>query len=78
MSIQSDIEMLSVHAVEVYAKHHNLSGENVADLFHNHQVFERMLIQHDYLHQVDFTEVMEFIDKVIEEISSISWKLLYF
>ena len=67
MSIQSDIEMLSVHAVEVYAKHHNLSGENVADLFHNHQVFERMLIQHDYLHQVDFTEVMEFIDKVIEE-----------
>lgn len=67
MSIQSDIEVLSVRVMEVYAKLHNLSGENVVELFHNHQVFERMLIQHEYLHQIDFTEVMEFIDKVIEK-----------
>ena len=65
MSVQSDIEMLYVQAMEVYAKNYLLSGENVADLFHNHQIFEKMLIQHEYLHQIDFDEVMEFIDQIM-------------
>lgn len=67
MSVQSDIEMLSIQAIEVYAKRRRLSGEAVVDLFHRRQVFEKMLIQHEYLHQVDFEEVMEYIDKIIEE-----------
>lgn len=65
MSVQSDIEMLFVQAMEVYANHHSLSGEKVADLFHNHQIFEKMLIQHEYLHQIDFNEVIEFINQIM-------------
>lgn len=67
MSIQSDIEILSVQAMEVYAKRHKLTGEDVVSLFHKYQVFEKMLIQHEYLHQVDFEEVIEYIDKIIGE-----------
>ena len=46
MSIQSDIEMLAIETMEVYAKRYGLSGEAVVDLFHKHQVFEKMLVQH--------------------------------
>lgn len=67
MSIQSDIEILSVQAMETYAKRHKLTGEDVVILFHKHQVFEKMLIQHEYLHQIDFEEVIEYIDKIIGE-----------
>lgn len=67
MSIHSDIEMLSVQAMEVYAKRHGMQGDDVVELFHKCQVFEKMLIQYEYLHQVDFEEVMEYIDKLIEE-----------
>lgn len=67
MSNQSDIEMLSVQSMEVYAKRHGLRGDDVVELFHKCQVFEKMLIQHEYLHQVDFEEVMEYVDKLVEE-----------
>lgn len=67
MSIQSDIEMLSVRAMEIYAKRYGVSGEKIVDLFHDHQVFEKMLIQYEYLHQIDFGEVVEYIEKIIKE-----------
>ncbi|MDE7311242.1 MAG: DUF3990 domain-containing protein [Eubacterium sp.] len=67
MNIQSDIEMLSVQAMEMYAKRYKMTGEEIVGLFHKYQVFEKMLIQHEYLHQVDFEEVMEYIDKVIKD-----------
>lgn len=70
MSALSDIEILSIQAMEMYAKRHNLTGNKVIDLFHKYQVFEKMLIQHEYLHQVDFEEVMEYIDKLINTESS--------
>ena len=65
MSVLSDIEMLSVQGMEVYAKRHGLTGSEVIELFHKYQVFEKMLIQHEYLHQVDFEEVMEYILSLI-------------
>ncbi|MCI9136000.1 MAG: DUF3990 domain-containing protein [Lachnospiraceae bacterium] len=67
MSAQSDVEILSIEAIEVYAKRHELSGSDVVDLFHKYQVFEKILIQHEYLHQVDFEEVMEYIERIVEE-----------
>lgn len=70
MSAQSDIEMLSVQVMEVYAKRHIMPGDEVIELFHRCQVFEKMLIQHEYLHQVPFEEVMEYIDKIIDEDTS--------
>ena len=70
MSALSDIEMLSVQGMEVYAKRHGLTGSEVIELFHKYQVFEKMLIQHEYLHQVDFEEVMEYIGKLVETGSS--------
>lgn len=65
--MQTDCEMLSVEVMETYAEKYSLSGDEVAELFHNHQVFEKMLIQHEYLHQISFEEVMEFVEKVIED-----------
>ena len=67
MSIQSDIEMLSVHAMEEYAKRNHLSGKETIGLFHQYQVFEKIMIQHEYLHQVSFDEVMEYVEQVISE-----------
>ena len=51
MSVQTDCEMLSVQAMEAYARN------DVVELFHRNQVFEKMMIQHEYLHQISFEEV---------------------
>ena len=67
VSIQTDCEILAVEAMEAYAEKYNISGEEVAELFHKNQVFEKMLIQHEYLHQVSFEETLEFVEKVIAE-----------
>lgn len=67
MSIQSDIEILSVQAVEKYAAMNNLTSQDVYQVFHKHQVFEKIILQHEYLHQVSFEEVMEFIEKEVQE-----------
>lgn len=67
MSIQTDVEMLSLRAMETYAKRNHLSGEDVTELFHKCQVFEKIMIQHEYLHQVDFEETVEYVDKIIRE-----------
>ena len=65
MSVQSDIQMLSIRSMEVYASRNNLTTNEVNDIFHKHQIFEKIVLQHEYLHQVDFEEVMEFINKAI-------------
>ena len=67
MSVQSDVEMLSVRAMEVYAKRNHISGEEAIDIFHQNRVFEQIMIQHEYLHQVGFEEVMEYVERVIKE-----------
>ena len=67
MSVQTDCEMLSVQAMESYARKYNISGNDVVELFHKNQVFEKMIIQHEYLHQISFEEVLEYVEKVITE-----------
>lgn len=67
MSIQADTEMISIKAMEMYAKKNHISGEEVIELFHQYQIFEKIMIQHEYLHQVSFEEVMEYVEKVIRE-----------
>ena len=69
MSAQTDCEMLSIEVMESYAGKYNLSGNKVVELFQKNQVFEKMLIQHEYLHQVSFEEVMEFVENVIVDAS---------
>ena len=61
MSIQSDVEILSVQAVEYYAQKHHLSEGDVFDLFCKHQVFEKILIQHETLHQLDMEETFQYV-----------------
>lgn len=65
--MQSDIEMLSVQAMEAYAARNNLLPKEVNDIFHKHQIFEKIILQYEYLHQISFDEVMEFVDKSIKE-----------
>ena len=64
MSIQSDVEILSVQAVEYYAQKHHLSEGDVFDLFCKHQVFEKILIQHEMLHQLDMEETFQYVDRL--------------
>ena len=67
MSIQSDVEILSVQAVEYYAQKHHLSEAEVFDFFCKHQVFEKILIQHETLHQLDTTETFQYVEEIIKE-----------
>ena len=67
MSVQSDVEILSVQALERYAGKHNLSTEEVAQLFYKHQVFEKILVQHEYLHQLDLEETLNYVEEIIAE-----------
>lgn len=67
MSMQSDIEMLFVQAMEAYADENKMLAIEVSNLFHKHQVFEKMILQHEYLHQISFNEVMEFVNKTLNE-----------
>ena len=70
MSIQSDVEMLSIQALEYYAKSHNLSESDTVCLFHKYQIFEKILLQHEYLHQLDFSETINYIEEAMDEGSS--------
>ena len=70
MSMQSDIEMLSVHTMETYAARNKLTPQEVNDVFHKHQIFEKIILQHEYLHQISFEEAMEFVENCINEESS--------
>ena len=74
MSIQSDVEILSVQAVEYYAQKHHLSEGDVFDLFCKHQVFEKILIQHETLHQLDTTETFQYVEEIIKERSHLSFQ----
>lgn len=67
MSVQSDCEMMSVDIMEAYAEKHHLSGDEAIKLFHKYQVYEKMMIQHEYLHQVSTEEVLEYVEKIITE-----------
>lgn len=67
MSIQSDVEMLSIQAMEYYAKAHKLSEKEASDIFYRHQVFEKIVLQHEYLHQLDFSETIKFVEEIIDE-----------
>ena len=67
MSIQSDVEILSIQALEQYARQHNLSTAEAVKLFYKHQVFEKILIQHEYLHQLDLEETLNYVEEIIAE-----------
>ena len=70
MSIQSDVEILSIRAMEHYAKSHNLSEMDTANLFHKHQVFEKIILQHEYLHQLDFSETINYVEEIVNQDAS--------
>ena len=74
MSIQSDVEMLSIQALEYYARAHKLSEADTVHLFHKYQVFEKIILQHEYLHQLDFSETLNYTEEIIDEGTS-SWIL---
>lgn len=65
MSIQSDVEMLSVRVLEHYSKTHHLPEKETVHLFHKYQVFEKILLQHEYLHQLDFSETIQYVEEII-------------
>lgn len=67
MSKQSDIEFLLVLAIENYSKKYEISYQETVELFHNNHIMEKMLVQHEYLHQIALESVIEFVEKNIAE-----------
>lgn len=67
LSVQSDVEMLSIRAMEEYAKKNHISGEEAGEIFHQNHIFEKIMIQHEYLHQVSMEEVMEYVEQEIKK-----------
>ncbi len=67
MSIQSDVEMLSIQAMESYANKNHITGNEAMKVFHQYQIFEKILLQHEYLHQISYEEVYEYVERLIEE-----------
>lgn len=66
MGKQSDIEFLFVLALENYANSRGISYQEATKLFHDNNIMEKMLLQHEYLHQIALENVMEFVEKNIE------------
>ena len=75
MSVQSDVEMLSIRVLEEYAQAHQLSETDAVNLFHKYQVFEKLLLQHEYLHQLDFSETVRYVEEIMDQKSTVM--LLY-
>lgn len=71
MSIQSDVEMLSVRVLETYTQEHYLSEKEAVDLFYKYQVFEKLILQHEYLHQLDFSETVKYVEEIMTQKSSV-------
>ncbi|WP_296835582.1 DUF3990 domain-containing protein [Marvinbryantia sp.] len=71
MSIQSDVEILSICVLEDYARLHHLSENDAVDLFHKYQVFEKIILQHEYLHQLDYSETVKYVEDIMAQKSSV-------
>ena len=67
MSIQTDVEMLFVKALEEYSKKYKLTEKEAISLFHKYQVYEKIILQHEYLHQLDFSETIQYVEELIEK-----------
>ncbi len=65
MTQQSDIEFLFTLAIEHYSKEHNCAYSDATELFHNNHVMEKMLVQHEYLHQIALQEVFSYVETLI-------------
>ena len=59
MSKQSDVEFLMVQAMEVFAEREHLASDKVLEVFQNAQIFEKILLQYEYLHQIDTEIILE-------------------
>lgn len=62
---QADIELLYYYAYSYYEQRHSLSNQTVLDLFDKYHVFEKMLSQYEYLHQIPIEEVMDYVESLI-------------
>lgn len=51
--------------MEYYSKTHGLSEPDTVELFHTHQVFEKIILQHEYLHQLDFSETARYVEEIM-------------
>lgn len=67
MNVQSDCESLYINCIEEYKKKYSIDDEKVYELFHEYHIFENVLLQHEYLHQVRFEEVFQYIEKLIKQ-----------
>lgn len=66
MSVQSDVEILFVKMLEEYSKKYNLTEVETMNIFRKYQVYEKIILQYEYLHQLDFSETVKYVDEVIQ------------
>ncbi len=65
MSKQKESELLYLFAYEHYKYKNNLSDEETKKLFNQHQLYEKILIQYESLHQLDMVETIHFVEDII-------------
>jgi hypothetical protein len=54
-------------AAERFAADNHLTSDEVIDIFAKYNVYEKMLSEHEYLHQVSIEEVFEYVSGLIHE-----------
>ncbi len=67
MSVQSDVEMLAVQALESYANKHKMTEDEAVDMFQKYQVYEKITVQYECLHQLDISETIKFVEEIIDK-----------
>ena len=63
MSVQSDCIWLFYMCAYSYAHKHGLKVDDVLKQFYDFQIMERILVQYEYLHQVDYSYVEDYIEE---------------
>ena len=65
MTQQSDIEFLFTLTLEHYVSVHGCAYDEAIFLFHKNHVMEKMLSQHEYLHQIALQEVFSYVESLL-------------
>ena len=67
MSVISDCGLMYLSSITWYAKKYNISIDEVRKIFEDHQVMEKIIVNHGYLHQSAECYIQEYVEEVLTE-----------
>ncbi len=66
MSQQSDTKLLISMTLTEISRKYNMPLREVSRMFDEHHIWEQLLSQHEYLHQLPIEETIRFVEELIE------------